>query len=387
MVKKKQKSSKTSTVQLGGIDRQLLIPVLVMLGLGIVMVYSASSISAMTKLNDMNFYLKRHIVSLSIGFIALIIAMNINYKFLGKLAYPGLVVTFVILVLVLIPGLGKSAGGATRWLSIAGFTFQPSELAKFSIILFLAFSLSRKCLDEERIKSFSSGFLFHMMLCGIVMLPILKQPDFGTTVIIGIILMLMMFVAGVRLRYLLLVLLTAIPSAYYGIIQSPYRLKRILAFLDPERYKLDIGYHIIESLISIGSGGVTGVGLGNSRQKLFFLPEAHTDFIGSILGEELGFIGIIIVAFMIGWLLWRGIKIGLNSEDLFASLLAFGITACLCLQAIINMFVIMGLLPTKGLTLPFISFGGTSLIISLFMVGVLLNISKNSNKFGGSSSA
>jgi cell division protein FtsW len=251
-------------------------------------------------------------------------------------------------------------------------SFQPAELAKLALCVYLAYLLARKA---EKVRVFSVGFLPPLLVTGLMMGLLLKQPDLGTAAIFGAVALGLLFVAGTRTSYLILAVLVAAPIGWKFIVSTPFRMRRMLAFLDPWAFRRDVGYQITESLISVGSGGVTGLGLGDGRQKLFFLPEAHTDFILSIIGEELGLLGVLTVVSCFGVLVWRGLRSAVRARDVFGTYLAFGITAMFGLQALVNIGVVLGSLPTKGLPLPFISYGGTSLVMSLFMAGVLGNIS------------
>jgi cell division protein FtsW len=253
-----------------------------------------------------------------------------------------------------------------------GISFQPSELARLALIIYLAYSMSKK---RDKIKAFSIGFLPHVIVFGCFTLLILQQPDFGMVAIIGFIVWIMMFVGGVRVTYLVGSLTVLLPLAYYILIHESYRLRRLTSFMDPWQHQSDAGYQIVHSLMAFGSGGILGTGIGNSYQKLFYLPEPHTDFIFSVAGEELGLIGVCIVMSLYAVILWRGIIVALRTEDTFGCLLAAGITAAFGLQVWINISVAMGLLPTKGLTLPFLSYGGTSMVVNAVAIGILMNIS------------
>jgi cell division protein FtsW len=273
---------------------------------------------------------------------------------------------------------GTVAGGARRWIRVAGFSFQPGELAKVAMVLYLARSLARK---KEKVRSFTIGFLPHTIVAGALVLLVLLQPDFGTAVTIALLLFTLLFAAGARISWLVGSLIVAAPVAVHLVASSPYRMKRILAFLDPWAHRQDIGYQVTESLMSVGSGGLFGLGLGAGKQKLFYLPEAHTDFIVAVIGEELGLMGIGLVLVLFALLVWRGVRAAFNAPDPFGAYLALGITSQVGLQAIVNMAVAFGLLPTKGLTLPFISYGGTSLVLTLAAAGVLLAISSGRGGF------
>jgi len=357
----------------GRIDVVLLGAVLALCALGLVMVYSASAVSAGARLGDSAFFLKRQLLAACVGVGALLVALRIGYRKLAPFAYPALVIALVLLVLVLIPGIGRTAGGARRWIRLPGFSLQPGELAKFALVFYLAYSLAKK---REKVKIFSVGFLPHCMVTGLLALLALAEPDFGTAVTLGLILFALLFAAGAKMGYLVGSLLPGLPIAWHLVASSPYRMKRILAFMDPWAHRHDVGYQVAESLMSIGSGGWTGLGLGDGRQKLFFLPEAHTDFIFSILGEELGLLGVVAVFSLYAVVIWRGLRAALNATEAFGAYLALGLTVLIGFQAVVNMAVAMGLLPTKGLTLPFMSYGGTSLVVCLAATGVLLSVSQ-----------
>lgn len=353
-----------------GVDRILCGAVLLLAAFGTVMVFSAGAVFAGKRYGDPFYFLKRELIYAVLGLGAFAVALRIDYGFYRKIAYPLLAASVLTLAAVL--KLGSRAGGAVRWFRLGPLSFQPAELAKFALCVYLATLLARK---SEQVKDFSVGFLPPLVVTGVMMGLLLKQPDLGTAVIFGVVALGLLFVAGTRTSYLILAVLVAAPIGWKFIVSTPFRMRRMLAFLDPWAFRRNVGYQITESLISVGSGGVTGLGLGDGRQKLFFLPEAHTDFILSIVGEELGLLGIgfVIAAFAI--LVWRGLRTAYRARDVFGAYLAFGITAMFGLQALINIGVVLGSLPTKGLPLPFISYGGTSLIVSLFMAGVLANIS------------
>jgi cell division protein FtsW len=353
-----------------GIDRVLVGAVLALAAFGVVMVFSSGAVFAAKKYGDSTYFLKRELVYAILGLGALSFAARVDYSIYRKLAYPLLFVTLALLAAVL--KLGSRAGGAIRWFRAGPLSFQPGELAKLALCVYLAYLLARKA---EKVRVFSVGFLPPLLVTGLMMVLLLKQPDFGTAAIFGAVALGMLFVAGTRTSYLILAVLVAAPAGWQFIVSTPFRMRRMLAFLDPWAFRRDVGYQITESLISVGSGGVTGLGLGDGRQKLFFLPEAHTDFILSIVGEELGLIGILFVIGAFGVLVWRGLRTAFRARDVFGSYLAFGITAMFGLQALVNIGVVLGSLPTKGLPLPFISYGGTSLVMSLFAAGVLANIS------------
>ncbi|MCE9667566.1 putative lipid II flippase FtsW [Myxococcus stipitatus] len=353
-------------------DPLLLCAVLALVTLGLVMVYSASAVLAQDKLGDSLYFLKRQLTAACMGLVAMAVAMKVGWRKLARWAYPLLLAAIVLLVLVAIPGVGSTAGGARRWIRLPGFSLQPAEVAKFAWVVYLSYSLAKK---REKVATFSVGFLPHLALCGILVMLCMLQPDFGSSVLLVFMLFVLLFAAGAKLSYLVGSVLLALPLAYVAIASSPYRMKRILAFLDPWAHRHDVGYQVAESLMSIGSGGVSGLGLGDGRQKLFFLPEAHTDFIFSILGEETGLIGVGMLVLLYAIVLWRGVRASLAAGETFGTYLGLGFTSIIAFQATVNMCVAMGLLPTKGLTLPFVSYGGTSLVVLMGAAGVLLSLS------------
>jgi cell division protein FtsW len=352
-------------------DIALLFPVLFLVGVGIIMVYSASSALALKKFGTSYYFLKKQSIFALLGIVVLVISCHIPYRMFRSLTYPLLILAFVLLVTILISGFGYSAGGAKRWFRIAGFTFQPSEFARFSLVIYLAYSMSQKM---NRIKAFNVGFLPHVLVLFLFTVFIMLQPDFGAAVIFGAITWIMLFVGGVRISYLLGSMVLAVPVIYYIMVGADYRIERIMSFMNPWQYSADKGYQVVHSLLAFGTGGIWGAGIGKGYQKLFYLPEPHTDFIFSVIGEELGLIGVLIIIGLYTVILWRGISIARNSPDAFGSFAAIGLTTAMGLQICVNMGVALGLLPTKGLTLPFLSYGGTSLLMNMASIGVLMNI-------------
>ncbi|MFZ5471943.1 MAG: putative lipid II flippase FtsW [Myxococcota bacterium] len=353
-------------------DPLLLGAVLALLSLGLVMVYSASAITAHDKLGDGMYFLKRQLLAATFGFGAMGVALVLGYRRMARLAYPLLLLSIVLLVLVLIPGVGTKVGGAYRWIRFPFVSIQPAEVAKLAWVVYLAYSLAKK---REKVATFSVGFLPHLAIAGLLVLLCMAEPDFGSSVAVLFLMFVLLFAAGAKLSYLVGSVLLALPFAYHAISSSPYRMKRILAFLDPWAHRHDAGYQVAESLMSIGSGGVHGLGLGDGRQKLFFLPEAHTDFVFSIIGEELGLFGVAFVVGLYAVIVWRGVRASLGASEPFGTYLGLGITSLIAFQAIVNMAVAMGMLPTKGLTLPFVSYGGSSLIVLMGGAGLLLSVS------------
>jgi len=338
------------------------------------MIYSTSSIYAWQKLGDPAYFLKRHILYILLGVIATLFAMSIDYRMLQKHSKVIALVSLMLLALVLVPGIGREISGARRWFRFLGFSFQPSEFAQLAMIIYVASFLSR---GEKNIKDFYSGFLPAMIVLGIFTVLILLQPDLGMSVALVVVALLMLFVGGVRLMHLGAIVLLSLPALYLLIWRVSYRRLRILSFLNPWQDPKGSGFQLIQSQLALGSGGMLGVGLGQGMQKLFYLPAAHTDFIFSIIGEELGLIGTLSVVILFILFIWLASRIAMNATDNFGHYLAIGITAMIAFEAIVNIGVSTGTLPTKGLPLPFVSYGGTSLVFDMISLGLLLNISKS----------
>ncbi|MBW1860852.1 MAG: putative lipid II flippase FtsW [Deltaproteobacteria bacterium] len=355
-----------------GYDYMLLIPTLLLLALGLVAIYSASSSLAAHELGDSHYYLKRQGLFCLLGLCFMIFAKNVPSTLYRKLVYPFLLINLVLLILLFVPGVGIRIGGASRWMRLAGLSFQPSELAKLSLALYVAYSMAKKGPDMAL---FSKGLLPHLFVTGAFITLILLQPDLGTSIIVGCWLLILLFVGGVNLFHLFSLVLLSAPVVLWLVWQADYRLKRWWAFINPWEDPQGLGFQIIHSFLAFGSGGIFGVGLGNSKQKLFYLPEPHTDFILSIVAEELGLVGLATIIMLFCILVMRGMKIALDAGDLYSSYLALGISSLIGLQVLVNMGVVMGLLPTKGLTLPLISYGGSSLVVNLLGIGILLSIS------------
>ena len=353
-------------------DIQLLFPVLFLVGIGIVMVYSASSAVALKKFGSDYLFLRKQALFAFIGLVALVSCRHIPYRWYRLLAYPMLAVAVVLLIAIHVTDFGYTAGGATRWLRIGGLTFQPSEFARLALVVFMAYSLDKKV---EKVKELSIGFVPHIIVFIVFAVCIIQQPDYGSVVILGALTLLMMFVGGVRCTHIVLSLFALLPAAVYYVVSEDYRLDRVLSWLNPWKYPADSGYQVVHSLMAFGTGGLWGTGIGKGFQKLFYLPEPHTDFIFSIIGEEFGLFGVLIIIALYTVILIKGIQIARSAPDRFGSLMAFGLTCAMGLQVSINMGVALGLLPTKGLTLPFLSYGGTSLLLNMASIGILMNIS------------
>ncbi len=345
----------------------------ILMCIGIIMIYSSSSIYAWERYKDGFFFLKRHLVFMLIGALLTFIFMAIDYRKLRSIVQPLILISILLLVLVLIPGIGREVSGARRWFRFKMLSFQPSEFANLAVIIYISDFIARK---GNLIKTFLKGFLPPMFLLGVFSILILIQPDLGTTVALGLVVITMLFVAGVRPAYILSLILSSIPLLYVLIFSVPYRRARIMAFINPWLDPRGSGFQIIQSQIALGSGGIFGVGLGHSRQKLFYLPAAHTDFIFSIIGEELGLLGTIGVIILFIIFIQQGIKIIKNAPDKFGYFLSLGLVLMISFRAIVNIGVSCGMLPTKGLPLPFISYGGSSFIFDMVSVGILVNIAR-----------
>ena len=352
-------------------DVKLLFPVLFLVGIGVVMVYSASSTIALKKFGSDYYFLKKQAVFALLGIVVLVFCRHFPYRLFRSLTYPLLIIALIFLAVILLTRFGYSAGGATRWFRFEGFTFQPSELARFTMVIYLAYSMNKK---KDKLKDFNVGFLPHVLVFGMFTVLIIAQPDFGSVAILGMLTWIMLFVGGVRISHLLLSLVLILPLAYFLLINAEYRLNRIMSFWNPWKYSANEGYQIVHSLMAFGTGGIWGVGIGKGYQKLFYLPEPHTDFVFSVIGEELGLLGVLVILGLYALIFWRGIFISKNSQDSFGSFVAIGLTTAIGLQVCVNMGVALGLLPTKGLTLPFLSYGGSSLLLNMASIGILMNI-------------
>ena len=358
-------------------DVYLLFVTLLLVFIGLVMVFSSSAVLARERYQDGYFFLKKEILFVFVGLMAMTAAKKLPYRIYWKWTYWFLLLSLIPMIGVLFVGTGAGQEEVRRWIRLGPFTFQPSEPVKLAVIVFVAYALAKK---GEKIRSFTKGFLPVIAVSGIYIGLILLQKDLGCAFTLGIIIFLMLFIAGTRLSFLFGALLASMPVLYYLLFSVEFRRQRMLAFLDPWKYQLGTGFQIIQSFVAFQSGGLTGVGLGEGKQKLFYLPEAHTDFIFSVVGEELGLLGVMGVVALFTIFIFRGLLITFRTKDMFGMYLAFGLTCLVGLQAFVNIGVVMGLLPTKGLPLPFISYGGTSLVTCLMAVGILLNISTDAGE-------
>ena len=339
--------------------------------IGLVFIYSSSSVYALEKFGSPHYFVKKQFFGLILGLIGLTAAFLFPLHLIKKLTPYIFFVTLGLTSITLVKGLSQKIHGSSRWIKICGFGFQPSEMLKLALILYIAYFISKK---GDTVRSFFNGYLPVMIILGAISLILLAQPDFGLTVTLVTTTFMMLFIATFRSSHLLLTLFAMVPTAVYLVILKPYRLKRILTFLNPWSDPQGSGFQIIQSLIAIGSGSFYGVGIANSKQKFFYLPMQHTDFIFSIIAEETGFMGSLLIITLFILFAYFGMKIALQLTDKFGTFVLLGFVILISLQAIINLSVATGLAPTKGIGLPFVSYGNTSLVCSLAMVGLIINI-------------
>jgi len=347
---------------------------------GIIMVYSASAHLAAKRYHNSFYFAQKQLAFAFFGFLVMIAFRFVPYQKLQKWVFWLLLASFLSLILVLIPGIGTRMGGASRWFRLGGISFQPAEFSKLILVIFLAHSMAR---NPDRMKDLKKGFLFHWGVVGVFIFLVLLEPDLGMALTLALITAIMLFVGGVRIKHLIVSIIPMIPLAYFLVWRVPYRRMRVLSYLDPWKDPLGSGFHLKHSFLAFGSGGFGGLGLTGSQQKLFYLPEPHTDFIFSIVGEEFGFLGVLIIAGLYLILIIKCLQLALRMKDFFGLYLVVGITVMIGFQAMINMLVVMGLLPTKGLTLPFISYGGSSLLLNMICVGILMNLTAQYQKEKG----
>jgi len=358
------------------IDYKILFCVSSLIIFGLGMIYSSSGTIAGYRYGDPAYFVKRQMIWAVVGTIGMFIAARIDYRKLQLLAPYFYVATVLMLILVLIPGYSKEVSGARRWITLGSMTMQPSEFAKLTLIIFFSAFLVKKE-NSGLIKEFVTGYVPNALALGFCFILVLSQPDLGTSLIIAAVIFSLFFISGIRLTYILGTFLVLLPFLYVAILNVDYRRKRIMSFMDPWADPLDTGFQIIQSYVAFGNGHILGLGLGDGRQKNFYLPDAHTDFIFSIIGEELGFIGCSVVIGLFAWLLYLGLKVAFRAPDEFGMYLAAGITLSIGIQVAINLGVATGLLPTKGLPLPFISLGGSALVAWMISIGILLNVSEH----------
>ena len=351
----------------------LFFAVLLLVTFGIIMIYSSSYIWAEYKFNDAYKYVKQQSLFAIIGAILMIIVSKIDYKIYYKKAWPIFICSIILLIFVLIPGIGSVRNGSRSWFGIGSFGIQPSEAAKLSLIILTSKYLTN---SNKFIKDIKKGVIPILLVLFLVFGLIMLQPDFGTGMIIVVSIIALLYIAGVNIKFFIGLGLIGIVGIIFLIIVAPYRMDRITSFIDPWKDPLGTGFQIIQSLYAIGPGGLLGQGFLNSRQKHFYLPEPQTDFIFSIISEEFGIAGVLIVSSLFIFILYCGMKTALNSKDSFGKYLAFGMTFQMLIQTLMNLMVVIGLIPVTGVTLPFLSYGGSSLLISMVSIGIILNISK-----------
>lgn len=356
------------------IDYSLLFTTFILLAVGLTVLFSASAAFAYVNRGDLYFYLKRQSVWLVIGIISLWLSAKFNYRKYRLLYRPFLLITLLFLGLVFMPGIGRELRGVYRSIAIGFISFTPSEIAKLGVVIYLSCSLVKK---KDKMKSYISGSLPYFIILGVISILIVMEPDLGSALIIAVIAFILLYAGGARISHLLYTIFLASVPLYFSIFEVGYRKSRILGFLNPEQDPLGIGFQPIHLKLSLGSGGLWGLGLGQGKEKLFYLPAPHTDSIFAVIGEELGFIGTCLIVALFLFIAYRGLRIAQKASDDLGKLLALGLTSLICVQAIINMGVATVLFPTTGTTLPFISYGGSSLLVSLVAIGILLNISKN----------
>jgi len=354
-------------------DLCLLLVTVVMVFWGIIMIFSSSAIVASVKFDNSYIFVGKQILWASMGIILLLFLSRVDYNRLHIASRPLIILSFLLLVAVLFVKDPVSSSGIHRWFRLGRFSFQPSEMAKYAVILFFADFIDRR---QSRLSEFKSGMLPVLSILVVFLFLIYIEPDLGTTVSLGIVCMVLLFLGGIKLYYLLALILCTFPPLYIAIFSVSYRRERIMAFLNPWQDPQGKGYQLIQALVAMGSGGFWGKGLGASQAKLLYLPESYTDFIFPIIGEELGFLGASLIIALFVVFTWRGMKIAIGAPNMFGTLLAAGITFLIAFQAILNIGVVTGWLPTKGLVLPFLSFGGSSLVFNLMGVGILLSISR-----------
>jgi len=359
-------------------DLLLLLVTLVLVAIGLVMLYSTSAVLAQDRYDDSLYFLKRQMAWAGLGLLALWGMRCLPYRVQRRLILPAVLGTFMALALVLLPLFGKEVGGAQRWLRFGPLTIQPSEVAKYVLVLYVARTVGQ---NQERLTSFAYVFLPCVLMTALFSLLVFAQPDLGTAIILASAVGLQLVMAGVPWRYLGYTVLAGLPGLYWGLVHVRFRLGRLLVFLNPASDPQGGGYQAIQASLALGQGGFFGIGLGQSHQKLFYLPEAHTDFIFAVIGEELGLLGTVGLVCLFLLLLWRILRIAVACGEPFGTSLGLGVFGLLSVQIVINLSVVLGLLPTKGSPLPLISLGGSNLLVSLMAIGTMLNMAESQNGF------
>ncbi len=353
-----------------GIDLPLFAAILALLTIGTVEIYASTSVAAAAKYHDGAYFLKRQLVWLLFGGVAMWVGSTFDYRRLRRWTYPLLVVAFVLLGAALVM---PAINGAHRWILLGPLSFQPVELAKLALVSYLAYSLAKKA---DKVRTFTIGFVPHLVVASAMMAALLAQPDLGSSIILGATTLGMLFIAGANVSYIVIAVLSAAPIGYQLIVGTPWRLQRFMAYFNPEAFADKEAYQFLQAQIAIGSGGWSGAGLGDGRQTLGYMPEGHNDFILAPIGEELGYVGVVLVLALFVLIIWRGLRAALGARDTYGGYVAFGVTIMFAMQALFNVGVVLGLVPNKGLTLPFVSYGGTSLIMTMFLAGLVLNIGR-----------
>lgn len=362
----------TPTVELPerSYDLILIAAVLGLLTIGTIEIYSATAAESLTRLGNAAHFLERQLAFVALGGIALWIAARVDYRRLRDWTYPLLLIALVLLLVTL----GMPArNGAKRWIPLGPLTFQPVEVAKLALVTYLASSLGRKA---DQVKAFTVGFVPHLVVCGAMMVLLLAQPDLGSSIVLGAMTLGVLFMAGTRISYIMLAVLGAAPVAYHLVVGTPWRMQRFLAYFNPEAYASGEAFQVMQARIALGSGGLLGTGLGDGHQSLGYMPEAQNDFVMAPIGEELGFLGVALVLCLFAVVVWRGVRAALGARDVFGGYLAFGITLLVAVQVLFNVSVVLGIVPNKGITLPLVSYGGSSLIVMMFLIGLVLNVGR-----------
>ncbi len=359
-------------------DFWLLFTIIVLLTMGTIMVFSASSYHALYYMGNKYHFLIRQLIWGTVGLVAMFLVSNIDYRRIAQFSPLLMIGSIVLLVVVLIPGVGNTVNGATRWFNFGFASFQPSELMKIAIILFFSYSLSK---NGDRVGKFWTGLVPYLLIVGVTDVLLFLEPHMSAIILISMVAVIILFFAGAKVWHFVAMVVPLIIPAWILITSDEYRVQRITAFMDPFKYKQGEGYQVVNSLYAIASGSLFGRGLGKSMQKYLYVPEPHNDFIFSILAEELGFIGAITVVILFLLFIWRGIRIAMNAQDKLGSLIAAGLTSLIAIEAILNIAVVTSTVPATGIPLPFFSYGGTSLVFLLISMGILLNISKKTNRY------
>jgi len=351
-------------------DLVLIAAVLGLLTIGSIEICSATAAEGLTRLGNASHFLERQLAFVALGGLAMWLAARADYRRLRDWTYPLLLLALVLLLVTL----GMPArNGARRWIPLGPLTFQPVEIAKLALVTYLAHSLGRKA---DQVKAFTVGFVPHLVVCGAMMVLLLAQPDLGSSIVLGTMTLGVLFMAGTRVSYIMLAVLAAAPVAYHLVVGTPWRMQRFLAYFNPEAFANGEAFQVMQARIALGSGGLTGTGLGDGHQSLGYMPEAQNDFVLAPIGEELGFLGVLAVLLLFGVVIWRGIRAALGARDVFGGYLAFGITLLVAVQVLFNVGVVLGVVPNKGITLPLVSYGGSSLIVMMFLVGLVLGVGR-----------